>query len=182
MLLIFVLFILSLYWLLSNKKIDKKTKPSIDYMNVIRQKHLERTRTDIQPPFSILAPPPGTLNNNVNNALGTPLTPSTPVTPSTSPVIPGSPVTPSTPVTSATSPVIPGSPVTPSTPVTSATSPVIHGSPVTPVTPPGTPNTVPDTQSPPVMNESILMDDITFDKDPTTGKFNIFTLESDCLE
>jgi hypothetical protein len=26
------------------------------------------------------------------------------------------------------------------------------------------------------------MDDITVDKDPRTGKFNIFTLENDCLE
>jgi hypothetical protein len=39
---------------------------------------------------------------------------------------------------------------------------------------------VPD--APLVMNECILMDDITVDKDPTTGNFNIFTLGSDCLE
>ena len=131
MLFIFVLFILSLYWLLSNKKIDnkidnkidknnKKTKPSIDYMNVIRQKHLDRTRSDIIPLTSYFAP----------------MTP-------------------------------PGTPVT---------------APGTPVTPHVTPVTMPDTKSPRAINESILMDDITVDKDPRTGKFNIFTLESNCLE
>jgi hypothetical protein len=145
MLFIFVLFILSLYWLLSNKKIDnkidnkidknnKKTKPSIDYMNVIRQKHLDRTRSDIIPLTSYFAP----------------MTP------------PGTPVT------------APGTPVTaPGTPVTA---------PGTPVTPHVTPVTMPDTKSPRAINESILMDDITVDKDPRTGKFNIFTLESNCLE
>jgi len=150
MLFIFVLFILSLYWLLSNKKIDKndkkidkkidkndkKTKPSIDYMNVIRQKHLERTRSDITPLASSFAP------------ISTPMT------------SPGILVTP------------PGSPMI-------ATAP---GTPGTPVTPHVTPVTMPDTKSPLAINESILMDDITVDKDPRTGKFNIFTLESDCLE
>ena len=53
----------------------------------------------------------------------------------------------------------------------------------TPETPPGTPNnTVLDANSPLEMKESILMNDITVDKDPTTGNINIFTLGSDCLE
>ena len=152
MLLIFVLFILSLYWILSTKKVDKKTKPSNDYMNVIRQKHVEITSTTIPPP-SVATFNHVTNVNNVNNVTTAFKTPNT---------------SPGIFLTTPESPLI----------ATAPSSPL-----GTPETPPGTPNnTVLDANSPLEMKESILMNDITVDKDTTTGNINIFTLGSDCLE
>lgn len=142
MLLLFTLFLLSLYWLLSGKKVKKINKSNNDYMTVLKALHLNKIQTSFKTP----------LQTSLKTPLETPL--ETPLKPPLEFLLNRS--------------------------LSVIVSPAVELS----FSPIDSPKANPEDTQPfkCQISTSMLMNDISFEKDLKTGIVKNFKLDTDCFQ